>query len=617
MAEDSQIPIILGRPLFHTARAIIDVKNGRLTLEVGNEKVTFNLTNALKIPMMEESCYFIDIVDKIVEDTWPGSLHRDLFEAFMCLDSCAGDPKVNDAIVDVLEVALEGRELNPKESKLVSDLVQPVCTTEVCKPELKPLPSNLKYAFLDETESFPVIGNANLSESQLAELLAILRRNKNALRYSLDDLTDDQEKTTFTCPSGVFAYRRMSFGLCNTPATFQRCMMGIFSEYLESIMEVFMDDFSVYGTDFSSCLLNLEKKKCHFMVTEGVVLGHIISAKGIQVDRAKVQDKALHAIYYAIKTLDEAQVNYATTEKELLAIVFALEKFRSYLVGSEIRHKKGAENVVADHLLRLRYDDKDVIPIDDSFPDGSLMHISSTKEPWFADYANYIVGQRLRPDMSYQHKKRFLHDVRYYFWDDPYLFCSYADVIYHRCIPQWEVNGILDRCHSSPYGGHHGASKTTAKVLQSGFYWPTIFRDAHTFVTTCDACQRTVELEYRAYWAIKELNFDPSLAKEKRLLQLNELDEFRLSAYESSRMYKEHKKRWHDMKILPREFSVGEKVLLFNSRLKIFPGKLKSRWSGPYTVTMVNKFGSVEVESANGDRFKVNGQRLKCNTPYL
>ena len=99
---------------------------------------------------------------------------------------------------------------------------------------------------------------------------------------------DDQEKTTFTCPWGTFAYRRMPFGLCNAPATFQRCMMAIFSEYIENIMEVFMDDFSVYGSSFDNCLANLSLvlqrceetnlvlnwEKCHFMVSEGIVLGH-------------------------------------------------------------------------------------------------------------------------------------------------------------------------------------------------------------------------------------------------------------------------------------------------------------------------------------------------------
>ena len=113
---------------------------------------------------------------------------------------------------------------------------------------------------------------------------------------------EDQEKTTFTCPYGTFAFRRMPIGLCNAPTTFQRCMMSMFSDLAKEVMEIFMDDFIIYGSNFEHCLQNLgtvlhicqDKKlvlnleKCHFMVTKGIVLGHRIFAAGLEVDQEKV-----------------------------------------------------------------------------------------------------------------------------------------------------------------------------------------------------------------------------------------------------------------------------------------------------------------------------------------
>ncbi|XP_057746935.1 uncharacterized protein LOC130966178 [Arachis stenosperma] len=121
-----------------------------------------------------------------------------------------------------------------------------------------------------------------------------------------------------------------------------------------------------------------------------------------------------------------------------------------------------------------------------------------------------------------------------------------------------------------------------------------------------------MELERRAFWALKLLNFDNNAAEEKRILQLNELEEFRSQAYKNAKIYKEKAKKWHDQRLAPRSFEEGQIVLIYNSKLKLFPGKLRSRWSGPFLITKVSPYGHIEIIEESSQRtFTVNGQRLK------
>ena len=110
--------------------------------------------------------------------------------------------------------------------------------------------------------------------------------------------------------------------------------------------------------------------------------------------------------------------------------------------------------------------------------------------PWFADISNYLSVGIIPPNLTYQQKKRFFAEVKRYFWEDPILFKQCVDQIIRRCVPESEVGDILTHCHSLECGGHFNGQRTTTKVLQSGFYWPSIFKDAHLFAKSCDRCQR-------------------------------------------------------------------------------------------------------------------------------
>ncbi|CAL9019012.1 unnamed protein product, partial [Prunus brigantina] len=597
--HDNQLPLILGRPFMATAGAIIDVKKGTLTMNVFDETIAFKVFEASKFPSDEHEVFQLDAIDTMVKEALPMS-YLEPIEA--CITQSIRKEEVDslEAVISPLLLELvcsmdsyievgkryanQFESLPPPTNKVLPSIVQ------APELELKQLPKHLKYAYLGESETLPVIIASQLGPSDEKKLLRVLKEHKTAIGWSIADIKgisptlkevmklldvgiiypisdskwvspvqvvpkksgynqiaiapEDQEKTTFTCPFGTFAYRRMPFGLCNAPATFQRCMMSIFSDMVERFIEVFMDDFSVFGDSFDQCLHNLSKvlarceqtnlvlnwEKCHFMVNQGIVLGHVISSKGIEVDKAKID---LIASMPSPTSVKEVQ-------KELLAVIFALEKFRSYLITNkvivytdhaalkyllakkdakprlirwilllqefdlEIKDKKGSENVVADHLSRLVHvsnEEEDSLPLRESFPDEQLFSICALNSlnplPWFADIVNYLCTNELPTGLSTFQRDKLRKQARYYFWDDPYLFKHCPDQVIRRCVPEGDFKSILEFCHSHACGGHFGAKKTANKVLQSGFFWPTLFKDAYVFCASCDRCQRMGNLHAR------------------------------------------------------------------------------------------------------------------------
>nr|GEU67262.1 reverse transcriptase domain-containing protein [Tanacetum cinerariifolium] len=213
-------------------------------------------------------------------------------------------------------------------------------------------------------------------------------------------------------------------------------------------------------------------------------------------------EKHFRPIHYASKTMNQAETNYTTTEKEMLAVVYAFENFRSYLIMNKsiefdfkVINTHGVENYAADHLSRLKnpYENTfDPEEINETFPLESLNKVAhkDPSTPWFEDLANYHARNFIIKGMTSQQKQKFFKDARHYFWDDPYLFRTCADKIIRRCVAGKEAIDILNACHSGPTGGHYGSNYTAKKVSDSGFYWPTIYKDAFELVKRCDSCQR-------------------------------------------------------------------------------------------------------------------------------
>nr|GEU67929.1 reverse transcriptase domain-containing protein [Tanacetum cinerariifolium] len=631
-------------------------------------------------PLGESDFFLEEIKDFLNDNSIPTGIEKSVYDPeddILFLEKLLNENPFQLPLMDLKSA---------KESKAKSFVEEPP------ELELKELPSHLEYAFLEDSNKLPVIIAKDLKDVEKEALINVLKSHKQAIAWKIFDikgidlrfcthkilmeddykpavqsqrrggmtvvanennelipmrlvtswrvcidyrkLNDATMKDHFSLPFMDQMLERLAGNefycfLDGFKGTFQRCMMSIFHDMIEKTIEVFMDDFLVFGDSFLPMTHLLEKetplvfsKDCIDVfntlkkkLTEAPILVvpdwnlpfelmYDASDYAIGVVLGQHKMKHIQPIHYASKKITKAQIHYTTTEMKSRGC-------------SENPHKDMLEN-------------KD---INENFPLETLGSLSYNSTPLFAYIANFHTRNFIKKGLTSQQKKKFFKVVKHYLWDDPCLFRIYVDQIIRRCVHGQEAFKILKAFHEGHTRGHHGANLTAKKF---GIPWAIISDHGAHF---CNDQFTRVMIKYRvthrlatAYYpqksgqvevsnhglkrilermALKHVNFDLKTTGDHRKLQLNELSELYDQAYENSMIYKEWTKKLHDSKIKNRIFNVGDQVFLFNSRLKIFSGKLKTCWFGPFTITQVFPYGTIELSQPNGPNFKVNDHRVK------
>ncbi|GJY69204.1 reverse transcriptase domain-containing protein [Tanacetum coccineum] len=668
---DPRVPLILGRSFLNIGRALIDVYARELTLRVGNKAITFNLdqTSRYSSNYDDISVNRIDVIDIACEEYSQEVLGFSDSEG----DILLLEKFLNDDPSSLPLPTQELKVVDPKNEKSSID--------EPPEVELKDLPPHLEYAFLEGDDKLPVIIAKDLKDEEKAALIKILMEDdfkpavqhqrrvnpkihevikKEVLKlhdagliYPISDspwvspvhcvpkkggFTVVENKENELIPTQLVTGRRVTFKFPLTLKINKRPHSRVLMERLPTITcllayVMHRARFKVFGNSFGNCLSPLDKmlKRCkdtnlclnweksHFMVKEGIVLGHKISKNRIEIDKAKVDVIA--------------KLPHPTTIKGIRSFLGHAGFYRRFIQDF---------SKIARPMTRVLEKDTPFFFSKECIEAFQTLKKKLTKAPILvAPIGTYLLSSCVTRIKSF-------------------------GGVSTRCVHGQEAIDILKAWHNGPTGGHHVPNYTAKKAFNSGksrkkmkcpkmpskfarfstfgvsILWGRsrlheetsenraswsdklddalwAFRTAFKTPIGCTpyklvygkACHLPIELEHKAYWALKHANFDLKSAGDHRKVQLNELNELRDQAYENSLIYKEKTKKIHDSKIKNRVFNVGDRVLLFNSRLKIFSGKLKTRWTGPFTVAQVFPYGTVELSQTDGPNFKVNGHRLK------
>ncbi|GJV46213.1 reverse transcriptase domain-containing protein [Tanacetum coccineum] len=444
-----------------TARALIDVYGEELTLRVDDEAITFKVGQTSRY-FLQFDVVINGIENDIIDDSKPAIQHQRRV-----------NPKIHEVIKKEVIKLLDAGLIYPISD---SPWVRPVHyvpkkggMTIIENEDNELIPTRLGMGWrvcIDYRKLNDATRKDHFPLPFIDQMLERLEGNE--YYYFLDGFSgyfqipidpQDQEKTTFTCPYGMFAYRRMPFGLCNAPGTFHKVrMMSIFQDMLEENNE------TIVYTDHLALKYLLAKQDAKPRLLRWILL--------LQEFDVIIRDKKRSG-----ESSGRPRINTKTSPPRC----------------SEETRRKITETFPLENSCMVTSFVVILVP-------HGLPTLQTTMR------GNFIVK-----GMSSQQKKKFFKDVKHYFWDDPYLFRIGVDQVIRRCVYGQESVDILTACHIGPTGGHHSANCTAKKVFDSGFYWLTIYRDVHDLVTRCDACQRQGKIRKKMKWPKMQFKYVRSL----------------------------------------------------------------------------------------------------------